>query len=103
MHKHRQENDPEDLPPDTQEDAYIASILRELQPLHRAYCIGLDIRGCQILDCLLMGMTYAQISAALYISVDTVRSGVRKIYAALECDETSLSSVSRKAGWHRPY
>jgi len=89
--------------PDSTEDPYIAAILRELQPLHRAYCLALDVRSCQILDCLLMGMTYVQISKDLYISVDTVRTGVRKIYAALECDETSLRKVCKDAGWHRPF
>jgi DNA-binding NarL/FixJ family response regulator len=56
-----------------------------------------------ILDCLLMGMTYAQIAQQLFMSVDTVRTGVRKLYATLGCDETTLLSVCKNAGWHRPY
>lgn len=96
-------DDADTRPPDTLDDAYVASILRELLPLHRAYALVLDERGYQILDCLLMGMTYAQIAQELYLSVDTVRVGVRKLYAALGCDETTLRTVCRNAGWHKPY
>jgi DNA-binding NarL/FixJ family response regulator len=103
MKHSNQEEKPESLGPDSTEDAVIAAILRELQPLHRAYCLTLDVRSCQILDCLLMGMTYVQISKALFISIDTVRVGARKIYAALECDHTSLRQTCKDAGWHRPF
>ncbi|MFM2309260.1 MAG: Bacterial regulatory protein luxR family [Chloroflexota bacterium] len=103
MHRQPPEDDADQSPPETLEDPYVASILRELHPLHHAYSLVLDERGYMILDCLLMGMTYAQIAQQLFMSVDTVRTGVRKLYATLGCDETTLLSVCKNAGWHRPY
>jgi len=103
MKKKREPENMEDVPPMASDDPYMASILRRLHHIHTGYTPPLDIRCLQILDCLLSGMPYPEISKALFISVDTVRSGVRKIYVALECDETTLITVCRTAGWHRPY
>jgi len=103
MKKKPQPVNMEDVPPMSSDDPFMASILRRLHHIHTGYTPPLDIRCLQILDCLLSGMPYTEIAKSLFISVDTVRSGVRKIYATLECDETTLITVCRTAGWHRPY
>ncbi len=103
MRNRRQPEDLENEPPFSSDDPYIESVMRRLHVIHTGYAPSMDVRSHEILDCLLSGMPYAEIAKSLYISVDTVRSGVRKIYAALECDETTLIKVCRDAGWHRPY
>ena len=54
------------------------------QPVNLADTFSLSPREAEILNCLIDGNSYKQVAANLEISIDTVRSHIKKIYQKLQ-------------------